>query len=101
MEHQKIDNAIKTMEKQIVINALIKDILTIDDLPRYMRKYIDDYGNDSFINYLSVVLADKKIGGFLTMCKPLIKDKEEIEKKFGIKIMSMEELSKLKKSEKQ
>ena len=92
IEKNKPKQIIDLMEKKIVIVALMKDVLSIEDLPNYIRKYIDEYGNDSFINYLSCLLGEPKMDAFLTNCKPLIKDKKKIEEKFGVKITTIKEM---------
>ena len=94
METKEAEEYIANMKKQIIITALETNVLKIDDLPVYMGKYIDDFGNDGFISYLAAILSEKKMGAFLTICKSLIKDRKEIESKFGLKIMTIQELNK-------
>lgn len=98
MKMDKLKQELTSMKQQIVATALMRNILTVEDLPKYIGKYIDEYGIDSFINYLSMLLGEPKIDSFLTLCEPLIKDKEKIEKRFGIKIITMKDLKNLKRS---
>jgi len=77
------------LEKQKIVGlALYHDILKLSEFNEYIGKYFDEYGNDSFINYLSMLVSSQKMDGFLTLCNPLIKDKAKIEKRFGVKILT-------------
>lgn len=58
-------------------------------------KYIDHYGIDSLPNLIEA--SKHRIPIFLTINKPLLEDRKELEKKFKIKIMTPLELVKKEK----
>ena len=57
------------------------------------EKYIDQYGIDSLPNL--IIASENKLDVFLTLNEGLIEDREELEKRFNIKIRTPEELDAL------
>ena len=55
------------------------------------EKYIDHYGIDSLPHL--IIASQNNLDVFLTLNKSMLKDREELEKKFKIKIRNPEELS--------
>lgn len=55
------------------------------------NKYIDQYGLDSLPKL--IIASQNGMNIFLTLNKSMLKDREELEKKFNIKIRSPEELN--------
>jgi len=82
-------NKLAKMRQEIIDLSLERGIITKKEIPVYVGKYFDDYGIDSFINYLSMLLGEPKMDAFMTLCKPLLKDKKKIEKRFGVKIITV------------
>ena len=80
---------LEQMRKEIIDTAIERGIITKEEVSVYVGKYFDEYGIDSFINYLSMLLGEPKMDAFMTLCEPLLKDKEKIEKRFGIKIITL------------
>ena len=60
-------------------------------------KYIDHYGIDSLPNL--IIASQNNIGHFVTTNEALLKDREELEKKFNIKIRTPGEMLKEMKNE--
>jgi len=85
-------NKLAKMRQEIIDLSLERGIITKKEIPVYVGKYFDDYGIDSFINYLSMLLGEPKMDAFMTLCKPLLKDKKKIEKRFGVKIITVGDL---------
>ena len=82
-----------TKMRQEIIDLSVKGgIITKEEIPIYIGKYFDEYGVDSFINYLSMLLGEPKMDAFMTLCKPLLKDRKKIEKRFGVKIITLGDL---------
>lgn len=58
--------------------------------------FYDDYGSDSFIQYINAAM-NAKIDYFVTNNERMLNKREELEKKFGLKIASPKELLDKKK----
>ena len=58
---------------------------------KYENKYIDEnYGGDSFPQLMEVVLHGKDIM-FVTVNEKMLRDREKLEKRFGVRILSPNE----------
>ena len=55
-------------------------------------KYIDHYGIDSLPHLIEA--SEHKMDFFVTLNKPMLEDREELEKKFKVKIRTPEEMNK-------
>lgn len=88
----KIEHKLALMRQRVINEATQRKIMTLEEMPIYVGKYFDEYGIDSFINYLSMLTSDVKMEAFITLCKPMIKDRKKIEKRFGVKIITPKEL---------
>lgn len=84
-----MENKLEKMRQEVIDLAIERKIITKKEIPIYIGKYFDEYGNDSFINYLSMLLGEPKMDAFMTLCEPLIKDKDKIEERFGVKIITI------------
>ena len=60
----------------------------------YKDMFYDEFGFDGFSQYIDAV-ANSKGDCFVTLNKNLIKRRDELEKKFKLKIISTEELEKM------
>jgi len=60
----------------------------------YKGRYLNPDGGDSFCQYLAATLYEsmKDSGYFITMQEDMLKDREKITKRFGLKIMSIKEM---------
>ena len=93
MMKEFIERAMEGERKRIITLAVEKGIFTLEDYNKnYKGKYLDHYGVDSFMNYLSFLmcteLKDLKSSCFVTLCEKMLKDRKKIEEKFGLKIIS-------------
>lgn len=80
---------LEQMRQEIIDSTVKRGIITKEEIPIYIGKYFDEYGIDSFVNYLSMLLGEPKMDAFLTLCEPLIKDRKKIEKRFGVEIITL------------
>jgi len=96
--NKKLDNILAKMRQEIIELSVERGIITEEEIPIYVGKYFDEYGSDSFINYLSMLLGEPKMDAFMTLCDPLIKDKKKIEKRFGVKIITLGDLKNEKRN---
>ena len=55
--------------------------------------FYDDYGSDSFMQYINAVM-NAKIDFFITENERILKKKEELKKRFGLEIASPEQILK-------
>jgi hypothetical protein len=86
----------KKMEKSRINHAIKIGVLTKEDYEKnYKRKYVDDWGLDSFPEYMQAVSNMKKFKDdnltFVTSNRKMLKDKDKLEEKFGLEIKSPKE----------
>jgi len=91
-----IINSSKKMEKSRINHAIKIGVLTKEDYEKnYKRKYVDDWGLDSFPEYMQAVSNMKKFKDdnltFVTSNRKMLKDKDKLEEKFGLEIKSPKE----------
>ena len=95
---------LEIMKSHILQAAYAKRLLTLKQYQeKYKGKYIDQYGCDSFITLLSYLVETYGEDGnvFVTLCKPMLKDRKKFKEIFDIEIVSPEDLhEKLHKGEK-
>ena len=60
---------------------------------KYKDMFYDDYGSDSFIQYINAVM-NAKIDFFVTENERMLKRKEELKKRFGLGIAGPEQILK-------
>ena len=83
------------IRKQVIHEALELHIIEEYEVPEYLGKYYDEFGIDSFVNYLSYLIHLKgqhvtNNNVFMTLNKSMLRDKEKIEKRFKLKIVSVD-----------
>jgi hypothetical protein len=84
-------DVITNIKNKVIQEALARKIVTEDEVKKYVGKYIDEFGFDSFVNYLSYLIQTPNIGNmdvFLTLNQKMLVDKKELESRFGLKIIS-------------
>lgn len=84
-------DVIQNIKNRVIQEALARKILTEDEVRKYVGKYIDEFGFDSFVNYLSYLIATPNIGNmdmFLTLNQKMLADKKELEARFKLPIMA-------------
>ena len=60
----------------------------------YKDMFYDDYGSDSFMQYINAVM-NAKIDFFITENERMLKKKEELKGRFGLEIASPEDIIKM------
>jgi len=60
---------------------------------KYKDMFYDDYGSDSFMQYINAVM-NAKINCFVTINERILKRKEELRERFGLRIASLNEILK-------
>lgn len=74
--------------KKEVKKAIEMNLITLDEWNMRFKFYRDDYGY-SFIHYLNCIYF--KIDTFLTDNPIMLENRKELEKRFGVKIISSKE----------
>ncbi len=82
------------LKKERILKIIFrKKLMTPEEYEtKYKGKYIDQCGFDSFMTYLSYVAEFSSKGRFLTTNEKIYRDREKLEKKFGIEIITMEDI---------
>lgn len=82
------------LEKDKTLKIVFEnDVLTKEEYElKYKDRFYDDYGMDSFIQYLDAIIGDKKVDCFVTHNERMLKIKEELKARFGLRIASPEEI---------
>lgn len=85
--------ATEKMCEPVLKQAYEQGILTPEEYEnQYKGHFYDDYGGDSFIQYLNAAM-NSKAEYFTTMNERLIKRREELAARFGLKIATLEEIA--------
>ncbi len=85
--------ASEKMREPVLKQAYEQGILTPDEYEsKYRGHFFDDYGCDSFIQYLNGAM-NAKAEYFTTLNERLIQRREELTGRFGLKIATMEEIA--------
>ena len=98
-----ISQALEMERKKVLDTCISMGLLKKGEYEeKFKGKYIDQFGFDSFMNYMSYViifLCDKKFADdeedvFLTINNKILKDRDKLQKRFKLKIKSLEEMKK-------
>ena len=94
----RIRAASEEMRNPVLKQAYNQGILTPEEYEtKYQGHFYDDYACDSFIQYLNAVMnSDSQY--FLTQNERMLKRRDELASRFGLKIAAIEEISALVKS---
>ncbi len=94
-----ITTTLEQEKKRILAEIYSRGLMTPEEYEReYKNKYLDEYGCNSFMAYLSYVELNDNHGIFITLNDKIIKDRKKLEKKFGVKIKSLQEINKMIKT---
>ena len=73
--------------------AFEKGVLTKEEYEqKYKDMFYDDYGMDSFIQYLDAIIGDRKVDCFVTHNERMLRIKEELKERFGLRVASSKEI---------
>lgn len=85
-------------QNRILKEAFNKKIITEEEYENnYKDMFYDEFGFDGFLQYIDGVM-NANADYFVTLNKNLIKRRDELERKFKLKIISPEELEKIAKN---
>ena len=59
---------------------------------KYRDMFYDDYGMDSFIQYLDAIIGDRKVDCFVTHNERMLSIKEKLKERFGLRVASSKEI---------
>lgn len=97
---QRVNYKLNLQKEDILNQAIDEKILTKEEYKeKYEDMFYDDFGADSFLQYLNASMNTKDIDYFVTENLRLLNKREDIEKKFKLKIISLKELEELDKKE--
>lgn len=82
------------LETDLVLEQAFKEkILSKEEYEKsYKARFYDDFGMDSFVQYLEAVMGDKKVDCFVTENERMLNIKEKLKEKFGLRIASPKEI---------
>jgi hypothetical protein len=82
----------KREAEHIIERAIKKGIITRQEYEsRYMGRYLDHHGNDSFVLLMDAKLNDVDV--FLTHNIKILKKREQFQKRFGIRLVTIWEMA--------
>ncbi|MBS3097057.1 hypothetical protein J4480_06500 [Candidatus Woesearchaeota archaeon] len=82
-------------KNKILKQAFEEKLITREEYEKsYKDMFYDEFGFDGFIQYIDAVMGSKG-DCFVTLNQNLLKRRNELEKKFKLKITSIEELEKI------
>lgn len=94
---ERLKYKMHAQQDRILKEAFSKRIITKDEYEsNYKDMFYDEFGLDGFLQYIDGVM-NAKADYFVTLNKNLIKRKEELERKFKLKIIAPEELEEIAK----
>ena len=87
----EIDEYLEQKYEEVVSRAIGLKLIKRSEWDERFKDYRDEAGH-SFVHYLECIM--NKIDIFLTLNPIMIKNREELEKRFGVKIRNPRELTK-------
>ena len=84
----KIDKFLEEKYEEVVSRAIKLKIIKREEWDNQFKNYRDEFGH-SFVHYLECIMS--KIDIFLTLNPIMLKNKKELEERFGVRILSPEE----------
>ncbi len=91
---ERINYKLHLQKENILKQAFEENLFTEQEYnEKYKDMFYDDYGSDSFIQYINAIM-NAKIDFFVTENERMLKRKEELKKRFALEIASPEEILK-------
>ena len=91
---EKVNYKMHLQKESILKQAFEENMFTEQEYnEKYKDMFYDDYGSDSFMQYINAVM-NAKIDFFITENERMLKKKEELKKRFGLEIASPEDILK-------
>jgi len=87
----KINKYLKQKYEEVVSRAVELKLIKREEWKNRFINYRDEYGH-SFVHYLESIMG--KMDVFLTLNSIMLRNREELEKRFGVRILTPEELNK-------
>jgi len=92
---ERINYKMHLQKENILKQAFEENLLTEKEYnEKYKDMFYDEFGSDSFMQYINAVM-NAKIDFFITENGRILKRKDELEKRFGLKIASSEDALKM------
>ena len=92
---QRINYKINLQKEKILKQAFEENLFTEKEYnEKYKDMFYDNYGSDSFTQYINAVM-NAKIDFFVTENERMLKRKDELKQIFGLKIASPEDILKV------
>jgi len=89
---KKINYRFYLEKENILKQAFEENLFTKKEYEeKYKDMFYDDYGSDSFMQYINAVM-NAKIDCFVTQNERMLGRKEELKKRFGLRIASPKEI---------
>ena len=86
----KIDKFLEEKYEEVVSRAIKLKIIKREEWDNRFKNYRDEAGH-SFVHYLECIMSKININIFLTLNPIMLKNKKELEKRFGVRILSPED----------
>ena len=91
---QRINYKMNLQKESILKQAFQENIFTEKEYnEKYKDMFYDEYGSDSFMQYINAAM-NAKIDFFVTGNERMLKKKEDLKKRFGLEIVSPEQILK-------
>ena len=91
---ERINYKMRLQKENVLKQALEENLFTEKEYDeKYKDMFYDEFGSDSFIQYINAVM-NAKIDFFVTENERILKKKEELKKRFGLEIASPEQILK-------
>ena len=91
---ERVNYKIHLQKENILKQAFEEKLFTEKEYnEKYKDMFYDEYGSDSFIQYINAVM-NAEIDFFITENERMLKKKEELKKRFGLEIASPQDILK-------
>ena len=91
---ERINYKLHLQKDNVLKQAFEENLFTEEEYnKKYKDMFYDEYGSDSFIQYINAVM-NAKIDFFVTENERMLKRREELKKGFGLEIASPEQILK-------
>ena len=91
---ERVNYKIHLQKESILKQAFEEKLFTEKEYnEKYKDMFYDEYGSDSFIQYINAAM-NAKIDFFITENERILKRKEELKERFGLEIASPEQILK-------